>query len=134
MISGTLFLDREISMKKIYSKNILRLVISFFVWSSIYAVFVHGSVMDKVTAIIKGPFHMWFIFMIIGLYICLPIIKAIVKNPFTAKYFLVIALIVTFIFPTVTSLISTFGSQNIITVYSAIEEDINLLRLYSIWF
>lgn len=38
MISGALFLGREIPIKKIYSKYILRLVIAFFTWNLFYAI------------------------------------------------------------------------------------------------
>lgn len=36
MISGSIFLNREIYMKRIYSKNILRLVVAFVVWSTFH--------------------------------------------------------------------------------------------------
>jgi surface polysaccharide O-acyltransferase-like enzyme len=41
MISGALFLDsnKVLSTKKLYRKNILRLVIAFFFWSLIYVLF-----------------------------------------------------------------------------------------------
>ena len=39
MISGSLFLGKEIPLKKIYAKYILRMAISFIVWSVVYTVF-----------------------------------------------------------------------------------------------
>lgn len=47
MISGSLFLDREIPLRKMYSKYIFRMAISFFVWSVIYAIFADGSIANK---------------------------------------------------------------------------------------
>ncbi|SFO21753.1 Acyltransferase family protein [Pseudobutyrivibrio sp. UC1225] len=37
MISGTLFLNREISIKKLFSKYIFRMVVAFVFWSLFYA-------------------------------------------------------------------------------------------------
>lgn len=44
MISGALFLDREIATKTIYSRYVLRLLSSFVIWSAAYAVFRGGGV------------------------------------------------------------------------------------------
>ncbi len=107
MISGSLFLSKEADIKKIYSKNILRMIIVYFVWSVFYAFampFLTGNTQDfsyttVIEDIIKGSYHMWFIPMIIGLYICIPIIKQIVESKIVAKYFLVISFIFAFIWP-----------------------------------
>lgn len=37
MISGALFLNRDIKLKTIYTKYILRIVVSYVAWSAIYA-------------------------------------------------------------------------------------------------
>lgn len=80
MISGALFLNREISLKTLYSKYVFRMVISFLVWSVIYTFFGGGNLVDKMpTMLVQGHYHMWFIPMIIGLYICIPLIKPIVE-------------------------------------------------------
>ena len=39
MMSGTLFLNRDVSIKTIYIKYIFRMMISFIVWSAVYALF-----------------------------------------------------------------------------------------------
>lgn len=80
MISGALFLSRDIPIRKIYSKYVLRIVIAFFVWSAIYAAFESGSIFDRILTLIHGHYHMWFLFMIATTYMCIPFIKPIVEN------------------------------------------------------
>ena len=71
MISGALFLDKKINLKRLYSKNIFRIVVAFVFWSAIYT-FVPGLITpeeSKLLSFFEGHYHMWFLFTIIGLYI-----------------------------------------------------------------
>lgn len=129
MISGSLFLNREIPLSKIYSKYIFRLIVSFVVWSVIYSMFDDGSITLKISSVIQGHYHMWFIPMIIGLYICIPFIKAIVKNEFRIKYFLLLALIFSFVIPEIMTLASDFGNELIIKIANAINSSINNMNV-----
>ena len=103
MISGVLFLNKDIIISQIYRKNILRLVISFLVWSAFYCFIGNRSLSLK--NILNGEYHMWFIFMIIGLYMSSPIIREIVKNKNIMKYFLLLAFVFTFFIPFVNQII-----------------------------
>lgn len=89
MISGALFLntDRELDIKKIYKNNILRLFIVYIVWSAIYGLldcrlFDFSAIgwKDIVKEIISGRYHLWYLPMIIGIYMLLPILKLWVQN------------------------------------------------------
>ena len=110
MISGALFLQRDIPLKQLYSKYILRLVISFVAWSTFYSLFEKGSTMHKISLIVQGHYHMWFILMIIGLYMCLPFIKPIIQGKKT-KYFLLLSFIFAVIVPSIVKLTSDFGNE-----------------------
>ncbi|MBO4347055.1 MAG: acyltransferase [Lachnospiraceae bacterium] len=92
MISGELFLDtqKEITVKKIWLHNVLRLFVIYLIWSYGYYVFQslyiwkfdfyrHGLV-RTVTGIVYATNHLWFIWMIIGLYILTPVIKTWLKS------------------------------------------------------
>lgn len=46
---------------------------------------------------ISGAVHLWFLPMIIGLYICIPLIKQLTKNDKLIKYFLILSLVFCFI-------------------------------------
>lgn len=101
MISGSLFLSREIPLRKIYSKYIFRMAISFLVWSVIYAIFTEGDIINKLSAAVQGKYHMWFVLMIIGLYMCIPIIKSIAETDEKIKYYLLLAFVFAFVVPEV---------------------------------
>ncbi len=91
MISGALFLDeqKEVTLKGIISKNIKSLAIITIIWSVIYSVvknivfpfFDGGSINLKnaIGGIINGHYHMWYLYMIIGLYFIVPVLKKIIK-------------------------------------------------------
>ncbi|MBQ1298473.1 acyltransferase family protein [Candidatus Saccharibacteria bacterium] len=105
MISGALFLRKDQPIEKIYKKNILRLVVIFFAWSLIYVLyqfFVQKDVTSPsifISRLLKGPYHLWFLFMIIGLYMITPFLRKIVVDKKLTKYFLLLALIFAFILP-----------------------------------
>ena len=58
MISGAVFLDndRPLSIRKLYRKNVLRLVIVYFVWATVYAVdkWIMGATLKDVILSIDG--------------------------------------------------------------------------------
>ena len=135
MISGALFLPREIPAKTLYKKYIPRMVITYVVWSAFYAIvdpigkliFTEGyqiSLLEIVGNFISGAVHLWFLPMIIGLYMCIPLIKPLTKNDNLIKYFLGLSFVFCFI-KTQSELVATYllnGSiatlfQNINTIF-----------------
>lgn len=134
MISGYLFLNpqKEISTKDIYKKYILRMAIAYVFWSFLYTLFLtiySGSKLSGldfvknliVGTITGGMYHLWFIPMLIGLYVLVPVLRVIVANASqrTLSYFvLVMALYISvlktivtipFLKPLVGGVINTFG-------------------------
>lgn len=104
MISGALFLDNEklLSVEKLYKKYIFRLVVAFVFWSALYAVikYLRGTTIKAaVTVFVQGPSHLWFIFMIIGLYVVTPFLRKITESEKLTEYFLLITFIMTFLLP-----------------------------------
>lgn len=132
MISGALFLNRDISTKKLYSKYIFRMSVSFVVWSVIYALFNGGQTKDKLIAAIKGHYHMWFILMIIGVYMCVPLIKPIVENNQKCKYYLILALIFAIVIPQVNTLINDFGSDILINGMFLLNNNAKVMQAYMV--
>ncbi len=101
MISGSLFLDcsREMPIKKLYGKYILRLVTAFAFWSLFYAIFMFFIRQDGgkkfAYRLIDGHFHLWYITMLIFLYILVPVLKLITANRTVMKYFLLLWIVIT---------------------------------------
>ncbi|MCR5565533.1 MAG: acyltransferase family protein [Clostridiales bacterium] len=116
MISGALFLDRDIPIRKIYSRYILRLVLSFAAWSAVYAVSFYffgkePSLKNLITSFFKGHFHLWFIYMIIGLYMIIPFLKKIVSNEKLTQYFLLLSFVFALVIPQAINSIKMFSSN-----------------------
>lgn len=130
MISGSLFLGREIPLSKIYSKYIFRMVISFLVWSVIYAIFIEGNVTHRLSVTIQGKYHMWFILMIIGIYMCMPFIKPIVETDIKIKYYLILAFVFAYVVPEIITLMNDFGNDLIIKGSVAIDSNINNMNMH----
>lgn len=122
MISGALFLGKPQPLQKLYGKNILRIVATFAVWSTLYAFWrqfiTHNnpSLKGLVKEILLGHYHLWFLFMIVGLYIVVPFLNKIVENDKTAWYFVILSLVFAFVIPQCAQLIGLRfdGASNII--------------------
>lgn len=108
MISGALFLapDRKMTTKGLFSKNIVRILSALVFWSLAYVLFRYfvigdiESLREACRRFVQGEYHLWFLFMIIGLYLLVPILRAFSGDRKVLKYFLVIALIFSFAIPT----------------------------------
>ena len=114
MISGSLFLRKDIPLRKIYSKYIFRIFTAFVFWSFVYAGANYALKRDAVKAMglfVAGNYHMWFLFMIVGLYMIIPFVKKIAESELLTKYFLVIAFFFTFLFPETVRIISFFSEK-----------------------
>lgn len=102
MVSGMFFLDpqKEITIQKLYRKNITRIFVALLFWGGTYQlanifkriVFENinsdVAIADAVKAFVLGPawYHLWFLYLIIGLYIFVPLIRIFTKNA-TEKHY-----------------------------------------------
>ena len=122
MISGALMLDKnyEYETKKLI-KHIIRMIIFFIFWSVLYCVIF--EIIDKVIInngplsiknifinIIEGHYHLWYIYMIIGLYLLVPLLRLWVydKNKKYVEYFIILSIIFTYIIPQIISIGSNY--------------------------
>lgn len=99
MISGAFMLDPEYNctIKKLYSVKILRMVTALLFWGLVYGIYFVANEPNRpiltlayqfVYTIFTGYHHMWFLFMIIGLYIITPILRKLVEDKRLMQYFL----------------------------------------------
>ena len=105
MVSGIFFLNpqKEITLSKLYRKNIFRIVVALVAWGlfykslSISIMFFVYEVSDKdlVTRILKEGatfvfghawLHLWFLYMIIGLYMLVPLIRVFTTHAAKKHY------------------------------------------------
>lgn len=134
MISGAFLLDpaREYPIKKLYKVKILRIVTAFAFWSLFYAVidafkshkpFGAELLTDFVMSFLKGKFHLWFMFMIAGLYMLTPLLRKFTENKKLTEYFFILCGVFMFALPNI-SLVSF--SPNVDNVSSYINEKFNM--------
>lgn len=122
MISGVLWLDDKtiVSVEKIWKKNIFRIVTAFLFWSLVYAMLapVDGmTVKSFVYKYITGHYHMWFCYMIIGIYMFVPVIRKLKEDRTLYIYFLLLSGIIMVIIPSVLK----------ISVIAALKYNVDLL-------
>ena len=106
-ISGALFLSRDISIKDLYIKYILRIIVilllcsTFYaVWDCFYELFNSSNIIQiLLEKILKGYYHLWYLYLVIFLYILTPLLKTITTSKDVLKYTLVLLFITQFIFP-----------------------------------
>ena len=134
MMSGALFIPREIPTKTLYKKYISRMAIAYVVWSAFYAIvdpigipiFTEGykiSITEIMGNFISGAVHLWFLPMIIGLYMCIPLIKQLTKNDSLIKYFLLLSFVFCFIKTQTELVVTNLLSGSVQTIF----ENVNTL-------
>lgn len=92
MISGTLFLEKDISFGIMLNKYIKCIYIKLLFWSFFYSL--REKIINKnnfkktFIMFLNGHFHLWFLFSISGLYLITPFLKQITKKKNLFKIFL----------------------------------------------
>lgn len=99
MVSGAVFLDpdRRVTARAIYRKYLPRIVLAFAVWSALYAAIdCNGSVRVFVTQLLRGHYHLWYLYMLAGFYLIVPILRRITREGRLTRYFLALSMVFTF--------------------------------------
>lgn len=119
MISGMFLLKRDEEYITLFKNRILKLVILLFIWGYLYKLW--DAILNKgkfsftkaTIEIINGNAysHLWYIYMLIGIYLLIPIFRVYVKNADdkNIKYFLILW----FVFNGVVSILNKFLNLNI---------------------
>ncbi len=101
MLSGALFLSpkKEVTLKKLYLHNILRLAALYIVWHVLYGLLDCCSFSwslltpkDVLREIFAGRYHLWYLPMLAGIYMLLPVLHSWISNAKkeTLQYFLLL--------------------------------------------
>lgn len=92
IISGALILNsKEEQISKFYFKRFVKIIIPFIIYYLIYifidnnydlATFYPRNLIHYLKVILIGPthVHLWFVYMILGLYLCAPFLKKMCQN------------------------------------------------------
>lgn len=118
MISGALLLapQRTATIKDIWGKRIKKILILFIVWSSVYLIVLgdHSTLRMTIDSFFGGYYHLWFLWMIIIVYACIPFLKKIVETPCIAWYFIGISFVCMSIVPYI---VDWWGPGSIMQTY-----------------
>ena len=115
MLSGMFLLDPKhpLTPAKLFFGHILRMLVALAVWGTAYAlvgqVTSGGLTLESVRAALyqvalgKTHFHLWFLYMIVGLYLITPILRAFVRGASRADFhwFFLLAFLFASVIPTV---------------------------------
>ena len=112
MISGALFLEGNHSIEKILKKYVLRIMAAYIFWCVAYAA-VNGvmkgfDVRVFVNESIVGPYHLWYLLMISGVYLLIPFLKKITESEILMKYFMILGALFGIMIPHVVELLDVF--------------------------
>lgn len=105
MISGALFLKKDQPILKMFKRNILKIFYVLVAWAALYTlwgIFVTHTIStpkNALTHFVTGHYHLWFLYMLIGIYIAVPILNKIVADKTCAIYFVVLAFLCSSLIP-----------------------------------
>ncbi len=105
MISGRFLLDpaRPLPLRKLFGKYLKRLLIAFAVWSPAYLLFdmltlgLRYDLRSFVSLCLTGYYHMWYFFLLAGLYLIAPVMRHIAEDKRTSRYFLLLFFVMDFL-------------------------------------
>jgi surface polysaccharide O-acyltransferase-like enzyme len=93
MISGALLLNREYTLGDFLKRRLSRIVIPFLFWSLIYIGYMFyneeidysGDVLITIKQVLHllkygSSYHLWYVYMLIGLYLIIPILSKFVRS------------------------------------------------------
>ncbi|MBQ9610925.1 MAG: acyltransferase family protein [Lachnospiraceae bacterium] len=121
MVTGALLLnpDKDIPLKKLYGRYILRIIITLLLFTTVFTIsdIIYNKEKLNIFAVIKRTgykfftnsswAHMWYLYLMIGLYVLLPVFRALVKELDTKNLYCL--LIAYFVFNSVIPLINQFA-------------------------
>lgn len=106
MISGALMLDKEITIKEMLKQRVVKLMMTFFIWSFLYAcyeglsgILLRGVAIDTklaetfISNLMIGRYHLWFLYMMAALYLITPLLRLLTIKKDHFEYFLVLAFV-----------------------------------------
>ena len=119
MLSGMFLLDPQRSVRcgDIFLRYIPRVLLALLVWGSLYAFLTYGhqgwrvtwaGIKDALGHVLRADthYHLWFLYVVIGLYLITPILRAFVRGASRADfhYFFLLAFVICSLLPTLQAL------------------------------
>lgn len=127
MVSGALFLnpERNVRTRAIFTKNLPRILLAFAVWSALYAALnCGGSLREFARRFVIGHYHLWFLYMLAGVYLIVPLLRRITASERLTWYFLLLSAVFTFAVPDLVVLAQTLdrtGTLDLTTLVTSVQ-------------
>ncbi len=107
MISGALLLDpaRELPPDKLFRKYFLRILLALVFWSLGYAIlytglYLRAGLPATLAAAREGYPHLWYLYMLLGLYLVTPLLRPLARERALMRYFVALAAVFSILLPT----------------------------------
>lgn len=115
MITGALLLrpDKNIGISEVFHSYVKRILICFIVWTIVYSLI--GTILEGanikyfIAHLFILPVHFWYLLMLLGLYLALPILKIVTANKNVTLYLIWLMIIFGMIFGTVQGVTGYFS-------------------------
>lgn len=123
MISGALLLRKDETISTFYKKRVYKVIVPFLFWIVFYLWWESFksdqplSLLGSIKAIYSGPvyYHLWYLYMLLGLYLFTPFIRRFVQNATNKE--LLLFIVFSFSLDTITSLFKEyFGITTMVSV------------------
>ncbi len=125
MLSGAFLLEpsKGSDIKKC-TKRFGKFALNFYIWSAFYAFqsvafqLVTGKEVTKDAwfsagqRFLWGHYHMWFVLLVLGFYLLLPIVTKIAENKTVMEYFLILWVVTRYLAPAITNVVPKAGFLN----------------------
>jgi surface polysaccharide O-acyltransferase-like enzyme len=126
MISGTIFLEKNISFSIMLKKYIKNIYINFIFCSFFYSlrkkIIKNYTYKKTFLLILNGHYHLWFLYRICGLYLITPFLKEITKKEVLLNIFLIINFIFGFLFPNLLTFLFYYSKEYYNTIKQILQK------------
>lgn len=140
MISGALFLSRDIDLKTLFSKYILRLAVTYLFWSAFYTAFAYIpllnygqpraiSLLSFGKRVLEGTIQLWFLPMLMGVYLAIPLFREVVRSPKVTRYYLAVTFTVSVLLPSVLRIVAAFFDGGLAVAAESVQGLLDSLKL-----
>lgn len=136
MISGSLLMESNRPSR--VRGRIFKIALLYLVWSGIYSLIDWSETENWHHALkhfVVGHYHLWYLYMICGIYLILPLLKLLTKKKVYLQYFALLAISFNSIIPQVIGLMSLYSDRwSHILEYALREVGVSAVLGYSGYF
>ncbi len=139
MITGALLLNpqKSIGIREVYGKYFKRILTCLVAWIVLYAFFYAvierpGDLKYLIKRFFVLPKHLWYLLMLLGLYLALPVLRVITANKKVTLYLIWLLILFGMVFGTIQDVTGYFssvaGESKVFYLWNLLLDDVNELN------